>query len=378
MGDAAAGAVTLFLAGDVMTGRGIDQALPYPGDPRLWEPAVSDARTYLRLAEQRHGPVPYPVAPAWPWGEAGQILDQLAPDVRLINLETSVTRRGAPAPQKAVHYRMTPENIDCLTAARPHGCALANNHVLDFGQPGLADTLRTLAQAGIRTAGAGPDLAAAARPAVLPVRSGVRVRFFSTASASSGVPPHWAATADRAGVWLLPDLSGETARDLAGRVRQARRPGDVTVVSIHWGSNWGYRVDAAQVSFAHYLVEHGVDVVHGHSSHHPRPIDLHHGRLILYGCGDLINDYEGIGGYERYRDDLRLLYLATLRPGTGELLDLRMVPVQARRLSLWRAAPADAAFLCRVLDQVSRPFGVQIALTEQGWLAAAPDRAAVE
>src|SRR5690606_3299384 len=97
-----------------MTGRGIDQVLPHPGDPRLWEPAVSDARTYVRLAERRNGPVPYPVAPDWPWGEAGQILDRLAPDARLINLETSVTRRGAPAPDKVVHYRMTPENVDCL------------------------------------------------------------------------------------------------------------------------------------------------------------------------------------------------------------------------------------------------------------------------
>ena len=369
MAGAPAEAVTLFLAGDVMTGRGIDQVLPHPGDPRLWEPAVTDARTYVRLAERRHGPVPYPVAPAWPWGDAAEVLDGLAPDVRLINLETSVTRRGAPAPGKVVHYRMAPENIDCLTAARPHACALANNHVLDFGDPGLADTLRTLARAGVRTAGAGPDLEAAARPAVLPVRAGRRVLFFSVASTTSGVPPEWAATPDRAGVWLLPDLSVGSARTLADRVRQARQPGDIAVVSVHWGSNWGYHVDAEQVSFAHYLVEHGVAVVHGHSSHHPRPIDLHHGRLILYGCGDLINDYEGIGGYERYRDDLRLLYVATLGPD-GELLRLRMVTVRARQLRLWRAGPADTDFLRGVMDRISRRFGVRVISTDEGWLAA--------
>ena len=72
--------------------------------------------------------------------------------------------------------------------------------------------------------------------------------------------------------------------------------------------------------FAHWLVDGGVDIVHGHSSHHPRPIEVYRDRLILYGCGDFIDDYEGIEGYEQYRDDLVLMYFATLSPATGELI----------------------------------------------------------
>ena len=98
-----------------------------------------------------------------------------------------------------------------------------------------------------------------------------------------------------------------------------REPGDVVVASIHWGSNWGYDVPATHTDFAHRLIDAGVDVVHGHSSHHPRPIEVYQGKLILYGCGDLIDDYEGIGGYQKYRDDLRLLYFATVSPGTGRM-----------------------------------------------------------
>ena len=96
------------------------------------------------------------------------------------------------------------------------------------------------------------------------------------------------------------------------RTRLIRRNTDVVVVSVHWGSNWGYDVPDAHVEFAHRLVDGGVDVVFGHSSHHPRPVEIYRGHPILYGCGDLINDYEGIGGHERFRDDLRLLYLVTL------------------------------------------------------------------
>ena len=109
-------------------------------------------------------------------------------------------------------------------------------------------------------------------------------------------------------------------------------------MSVHWGSNWGYGVSSEEIAFAHRLVDGGVDVVHGHSSHHPRPIEVYHGKLILYGCGDLVDDYEGIGGHARFRDDLRLLHLATIDGATGRLAALRMLPLQARRMRLTRPA----------------------------------------
>ena len=154
------------------------------------------------------------------------------------------------------------------------------------------------------------------------------------------------------------------------RLRAARRPGDLVVVSVHWGGNWGYDVSRAEVAFAHRLVDGGVDVVHGHSSHHPRPIEVYRGKLVLYGCGDLVDDYEGIGGYEEFRDDLRLLYLVSVDAGTGRLATLRMVPVQARRMRLNRATDGDARWLGSTLDRVSRRFGVRVDLTADGVLAA--------
>src|SRR5260370_26008013 len=113
----------------------------------------------------------------------------------------------------------------------------------------------------------------------------------------------------------------------------------------------------------------GVDLTHGHSSHHPRPVEVFRGKLVLYGCGDCINDYEGITGHERYRGDLRLLYFASLQPGTGALAALRMAPMRARQLRLHRAPQADAPWLAPVMGRASSRFGSRGGLRPDGLLA---------
>ncbi|MGO4422898.1 CapA family protein, partial [Streptomyces sp. MCAF7] len=153
------------------------------------------------------------------------------------------------------------------------------------------------------------------------------------------------------------------------RIRQLKRPGDIAVVSIHWGGNWGYRVSDDQIRFAHMLVDGGADVVHGHSSHHPRPLEVYRGKLVLYGCGDFIDDYEGITGYEEYRDDLRLMYFVAVAPGTGELAGIRMVPMRARRMRLCHATAGDARWLRTVLDRAGADFGSHVVLDQDGALS---------
>src|SRR5260370_39077236 len=104
------GLVTLFVCGDVMLGRGVDQVLPHPGDPQLREGYVRDARAYVRLAERAHGPIPRPAGFSWPWGDAMAALDHAAPDASRINLETTITRNPGFAPGKAVHFRIGPDD----------------------------------------------------------------------------------------------------------------------------------------------------------------------------------------------------------------------------------------------------------------------------
>jgi poly-gamma-glutamate capsule biosynthesis protein CapA/YwtB (metallophosphatase superfamily) len=219
----AEGLLTLFLCGDVMPGRGVDQILPHPGDPDLREGFVDDARAYVALAERANGPIPRPVSFSWPWGDALHVLDDVAPDVRVINLETSVTRSADFAAGKPVHYRMSPENLPCVAVARPDACALANNHVLDFGRTGLADTLAALAAAGLRAVGAGRDTAEARQPVAVPVRAGGRAVILSCGMASSGIPPGRRRAAARHGLPAQPVRRRRRRRDQPYPGRQAAR-----------------------------------------------------------------------------------------------------------------------------------------------------------
>jgi len=361
--------ITIFMCGDVMTGRGIDQVLPCPGDPRIHEPYVRDARRYVELAERVNGPLPQAADFAHIWGDALDILERMAPDVRIINLETSITTSDDYWQGKGINYRMHPGNIPCLTAAGIHICALANNHVLDWGYGGLRETLHALKENNISSAGAGGNLAEAAAPAVMDVAGKGRVLAFSFGAETSGIPPQWAAGANSAGVNLLPDLSSKTVRAIQAGIREWKRPGDIVVASIHWGDNWGYAIPHEETEFAHNLIDHaGVDIIHGHSSHHAKGIEVWHGKPVIYGCGDFINDYEGIGGNEQYRGDLGLMYFVQMEPASGKLTGLRLNPTQMKRFRVGRASPADALWLMDMLNWEGQRFGTSIEIDEDATL----------
>jgi poly-gamma-glutamate synthesis protein (capsule biosynthesis protein) len=368
--------LTFFLSGDVMLGRGIDQVLPHPVPPGLHEPYVRSALGYVELAERASGALPRPVDFGYVWGDALEELRSRAPQARIVNLETAVTLSEDAWPGKGIHYRMHPRNAPCLAAAGVDCCVLANNHVLDWGHAGLAETLATLQRAGLRTAGAGRDAEEAAAPAIIEWAAGGRLLVFSCATQDCGVPQAWAAGPERPGVNLLADLSRQSCDAVARQVAAARRPGDCVVVSIHWGGNWGYGVSREERAFAHRLIDSGAaDVLHGHSSHHPRGMELYRGRAILYGCGDFINDYEGIGGHEAWRPELALMVFVTLAGDCSGVRELSLVPMRMRRFRLQRASDEEAAWLARTLDRESRELGARVELASPRALrvsAAAP------
>lgn len=338
--------IRLFLAGDVMTGRGIDQILCHPCDPQIYEDWAASAEDYVHLAERRSGQIPRKVADNYVWGDLLTEIKGRRCDLRIINLETALTTADAPEP-KGINYRMNPANIGVLTAARIDACTLANNHVLDWGEAGLRETLDTLGRAGIACAGAGRDAAAAMAPALLPIPGAGRVLLLAFAATDSGVPPHWAAGAARPGVNLLPPDPVTAFRKAVAGITL---PGDILIVSLHWGGNWGHDIPDRQRELAHELiVEAGVNVVFGHSSHHPKAIETVGGGIVLYGCGDLINDYEGIGGHDAYRADLGLAFFLDLDRCDGRFRGLELVPVERRKFRLHRAGREDAAGLAKTL-----------------------------
>jgi poly-gamma-glutamate capsule biosynthesis protein CapA/YwtB (metallophosphatase superfamily) len=358
------GGITLFLCGDVMTGRGIDQILPHPGDPHLFEAYVSDARKYVDMAERATGPIKKPVDFAYIWGDALAELARVKPHARIINLETAVTTSGA-AWNKSVNYRMAPGNVPCLTAAAIDCCVLANNHVLDWGYDGLSETLAVLDKAGLKHAGAGDNDRRARAPAVIGLPGGRRVLVFAFGTESSGIDPDWAATDEQVGVNLLPELSDETVDAVADNIGKHKQPGDIVIASIHWGGNWGYDIPQEQRAFAHGLIDRaGVHVVHGHSAHHVKGMEVYKGQPIIYGCGDFIDDYEGIGGHEQYRGDLGLMYFPTLDPATGRLTTFKMTPTQIRHFRVNRASRDDAHWLADTLNREGTALGTRASLGE--------------
>jgi poly-gamma-glutamate synthesis protein (capsule biosynthesis protein) len=144
-------------------------------------------------------------------------------------------------------------------------------------------------------------------------------------------------------------------------VQAIKRSGDIVVASIHWGGNWGYDIPRRQTEFAHHLIDAGgVDIVYGHSSHHIKAIEVYKDKLILYGCGDYLNDYEGIGGYEEFRADLSLMYFATLDAATGKLLALQMTATRIKRFQIQRASAADTRWIVNMLNREGKPFGTRV------------------
>ena len=362
----------LFLCGDVMTGRGIDQALSHPVNPILYEPYVRDAREYVALAEKANGPISRPLGADYIWGDALRELERAQVDLRIANLETAVTSVETPWPHKDIHYRMHPQNIGCLTSAKIGACTLANNHVLDWGYDGLSETLKTLDTAGIAHAGAGIDAEKAMQPAVLNMPGSGRLLLFSFGSGTSGIPQDWKATSFSPGVNLLDDLSEATAVRVADQMRVHQQPGDLIIASIHWGGNWGYEIPRDQIAFAHRLIEEGVAIVHGHSSHHVKAIEVFNDHLVIYGCGDFVTDYEGISGYEMFRGDLALMHLIDIDSRSGELIAARLVPMHMRRFRLERASVADTLWLCDRLNQLGKPFGTGARLDKETSLILEP------
>ena len=148
-----------------------------------------------------------------------------------------------------------------------------------------------------------------------------------------------------------------------------KQPGAVVIASIHWGGNWGHVIPEEHREFAHALIDHAmVDVVHGHSSHHPKAIEVYRGKLILYGCGDLIDDYEGIQGYEQFRSDLVVMYFTTVSTRDGALQSLDMVPFRVHKLRLQRASDHETTWLSTMLTCEGKSLGSHVTVAPEGTL----------
>jgi len=239
----------------------------------------------------------------YPWGDVFE--DIVKADARIINLETSVTTHPVKWPEKAFNYRMHPDNVKVLTEAKIEYCSLANNHTLDFCTEGMFETMKTLTASGIKWAGVGSNLEEAQKPAIFSVKD-KKIAVFSF----SDHYDFWGASNNKPGINFL-DVDRYTQQDmnrLQGLINStvaAEKP-DLVVASLHWGGNYCWIPSKQKQMFAHQLIDLcGVDIIHGHSSHHVQGIEIYKGKPIIYGCGDFVDDYAVT---EEYSNDLGFAY----------------------------------------------------------------------
>ncbi|KAJ5952352.1 uncharacterized protein N7479_010765 [Penicillium vulpinum] len=360
---------TLTFTGDVMLGRLVDQLMP-EHVPNQHDERI--ATTFIKAHPTLLAKGNY--TPSSPWGTTLPLLQSST--LTCINLETAVTTAPIPWPNKVFNYRMHPANLaPILHAGGIDYASLANNHTLDFGTAGLTETVQTMQQANIAYAGVGETAADARRPAVLHLpRASETVEDEQRRYAV-----HVYSASDHPRVWAeVPGFNlFDYTRDTRARVKEmlvdaeGSKPA-LKVFSVHWGPNYAWQPDGKITSLAHFLVDEcAVDIVHGHSSHHVQGVEVYHGKLIIYGCGDFVDDY---ALNEEYRNDLGALWRVVVKERSGgdgvalERLEIFPTRVERFRAVLLDYRDEDHVWVRRRIGQLSGELGttVRAALGKKG------------
>ena len=290
-----------------------------------------------------------PVDAVW-----GDLLDRLRSlDGLFINLECCLSTRGKPwrRTYRPFHFRADPDwAVGALERADVDFCSLANNHVLDFEEQALRDTLDHLDAANIAHAGAGRTLEKALDPAVVTVGD----LTVALVAFTDNTPEYAASETSPGTAYIEIDVGDEetrtTVREALDRAR-AHNP-DLLIASLHWGPNMVEEPPEAFREFGRLLVDEGVDLIYGHSAHVFQGIEVYGGGLILYDTGDFVDDYAVDGRLRNYRSFLFEVSVTT----AGELSELRLLPAEILDFSVHTAGGQAAEWSHERMSDLSAVF----------------------
>lgn len=292
------------------------------------------------------------------WGDLRPVL--LASDLVVANLECAITVHPVrwTRTRKVFHFRAPPQAVRVLHAAGVRAVSLANNHVLDFEETGLRDTLRHLDEAGIVHAGAGENLEEAREPAVVDL-GGWKVGVV----AFTDNEPAWAARPGRPGVSHLRFLPSPTALGTVERAadRARDRGAEFVILSVHWGPNMVTQPRRPFRWFARAALERGVDLVYGHSAHVFQGVEVHRGAPILYDTGEALDDY---AVDPVLRNDRSFIFLVDV---TGSRVRaLRLMPIRIGDTRVRLARGQDFEETCRRMEELTWQLGSAPRRAEHG------------
>ena len=264
------------------------------------------------------------------WGNTLEIIRNV--DLSLINLECAISSGGNKWNKtfKMFHFRAHPEAIRVLSTAYIDYVSLANNHILDYDIEALFDTLDLLEKNKIAYSGAGRNLTEAVKPATLEhknkprsygtydndgmnrsINRGPNIRIGIVSLTDN--QPEWEASRNSPGINYIPinlSSSNNTYYDrLRYSIANAKSISDIVIVSSHVGPHFRESPSREYSNFAHSILDLGADIYWGHSNHMPQGIEIYNKKLIMYDCGNFIDDY---AVHTDYRNDLSFIFLLHL------------------------------------------------------------------
>ncbi|MGB3535606.1 MAG: CapA family protein [Microcoleaceae cyanobacterium] len=260
-------------------------------------------------------------------------------DVAMVNLENPLTRATLSRPNKQFNFKADPEAVQVLTHGGIDIVNLANNHTMDYEEPGLVETLKTLEQAGIHTVGAGIDLTQARRPEILEVK-GQRIAYLGYYDAN------FHAAGD--GIAGTNPLREEHQQRVAEDIRAIRDQVDWVIVNYHWGIELAEYPADWQIELAHATIDNGADLVVGHHPHVLQGAEIYKGRPIVYSLGNFI-----FGGNSRTDYNTAILKVS-LKADRKMKVEFLPVEVQQYQPRIVRGRQGD--YILSSIERLSRIF----------------------
>jgi len=200
-------------------------------------------------------------------------------DIFMINLENPLTTRGEPRP-KLFNFRANPDYVNSLKRGGVDIVTLANNHIYDYSEIGVYDTIDFLKSEGIRFVGAGRNFNEAHQPEIFEI-NGLRIAFLGYYGSKKHSNSH-PATEDSAGTAM------RKLKYIKQDIKKIRDSVDFISVNLHWGYEKENYPDTSQVKFAHKIIDYGADLIVGHHPHVLQGVERYRGKIIAYSLGNFI------------------------------------------------------------------------------------------
>lgn len=308
--------ISIGFAGDVMIGRGVNAAITDKGY-------------------------------SYPWGNVLPILKNT--DINIINLEAALTNSNKKV-YKVFNFKATPDRIKTLEEACVTVVNLANNHILDFSEEGLIETIQTLDNSGIKHTGAGRNENEAEKPVILTVKNSTLGMLGFTDN-----EPGWKAGNSASGVNYIDISNADDCKKALTAISTLDKKTDLVIVSIHWGPNMNEEPERNFIDFAHAMIEHGADIIHGHSAHNFQGIEIYRHKLILYDTGDFVDDYS-VDPY--FRNDHSFFFkVEASQQGIEKVV---LIPVLISKYQVNLASGEDYKWSIQRMQKLSSKFGTKL------------------